>query len=69
MREYTLVTETTSVLGEALNEAQGYEKNRDLFVKQVNEMIKQGWQPVGGICVSNLDSENWTERLYQAMVR
>ena len=30
------------------------EHNRDELIKKVNELIQQGWQPLGGIAVSTV---------------
>jgi len=39
-----------------------YGRALDEIIKKVNEMIKQGWQPHGGVCVD-------VDHHYQAMTR
>lgn len=37
------------------------------FDEEINELIKEGWQPIGGICASVSPREK--EWFYQAMVK
>lgn len=49
-----------------------YAKNEDALADKVNEWIKEGWQPFGGIGVEAMPSEDWDNQyttLYQAIVK
>ena len=38
----------------------------ELLVQQVQEAIKEGWEPIGGVAVV---MDTYTTKLYQAMVK
>ena len=42
------------------------ERDFEEFPSYVNDWIKDGWQPLGGICVNTINDE---EYFYQAMVK
>lgn len=44
-----------------------YERHGYSFVNQIREMIKAGWQPLGG--VNNYESANGSGETCQAMVK
>jgi len=46
-----------------------YANSEQAFVEQINEMIKDGWQPMGGMTASFQHNGNFQQTIYhQAMV-
>jgi hypothetical protein len=46
-----------------------YANSEQAFVEQINEMIKDGWQPLGGMAANFQSNGNFQQAVYhQAMV-
>ena len=44
-------------------------KDTEGLEAEVNEMIRDGWTPLGGVCVVNSQANTYAWWFYQAMVR
>jgi len=56
--EYKVVSETNAYLGSALKAIE----------ERVNELVKMGWKPLGGISIDKGDAYN-SVRAVQAMIK